>query len=1075
MSIGALVRSRDNDLGIGKIVSAQDERATVKYFCSVGQQFTEEIPISQLRRVTLTEQTRCYLRLLGEKVWRVGRIFEWDTDEEQYRIDLPNGGTVLASEQEIFVRCNLPIEDPMDILAMKGQETPYFHNQRSRFVQSLVAQQATSRGLTGLLSANIELYPHQVEVVGQVLSDPIQRYWLADEPGLGKTVEAAVILRQFLLDNPAGKALIVVPPSLQQQWQQELEQKIYLSKFGERVSLLTLRDLDLRKLRESYQFVIFDQAEELAPLAYSSQATERERFGLYKQFAVQCDRLLLLSSLSPLSTPQQITPLLHLLDPRTYPLNSESTVQQQQKQRQKQGDFLLNWESEQAPSETQLKPLFPDDARVVALTDTPNLFTQHIRNTYRLHPRLLRNNRKAAEDILFDRELTPQTEYDLDERSDTLQEQLEQWRNAACESGNHQEAYGDIFWLFFRGSGTWLAVLKQLVSVRLNGKKTPDLKQIWGTEALKLLTETPHFDGETEQLNGLLNLLNEEDFLQDRLELLKILLLYHLADLLDLQSFKSDSKKLQDRIQRRIERPFSGDRFPKLVVFTQFTQTAQKLQDSLAKIFGKQTVVSYCNPDTPATREDNLQRFQKEAQCFFLVSDSSQLVGRNWQFVEGVVHFDLPDSPIQLEQRLRCFDCIGGKIDLKSWLLAGAESDASCQEAWYQLLNDSWDIFHQSLAPFQSYLEAKQADLKQLLFTGGAKGWLEHKAQLKEDFTQEQRKLQAYDALDTLDLDNETAQQYFQTLDDFDADHKTIKKATEGWLCGALQFQAKEDVNIKGAVHYHRSKNWRKPTLVALDELKRHFAPFLDRPSTYNRRTANKHPKLHLLRLGDGLMDTLENYLRWDDRGQAFALWRHDTQWESAPGAEWVGFRFDYRVTLEWEQFAELIPHGKHLIESCFSPRVETIFVDRQLQPVTQGAILAILQRPYSHKHSSSRDYNLAKERLPVIEQFVEAEEWEGLCQEARIQSEVLLRERLTSHCEQLAQQTEQRLDARLKELQQRQTHLGATSDTELGQEIEQLKALIPALSAAIKTPSLRPDSVGFIIVSGREVELESS
>ena len=47
-------------------------------------------------------------------------------------------------------------------------------------------QRAISRGMTGLLSANIELYPHQVEVIRRVLEDPIQRYLLADEVGFRK-------------------------------------------------------------------------------------------------------------------------------------------------------------------------------------------------------------------------------------------------------------------------------------------------------------------------------------------------------------------------------------------------------------------------------------------------------------------------------------------------------------------------------------------------------------------------------------------------------------------------------------------------------------------------------------------------------------------------------------------------------------------------------------------------------------------------------------------------------------------------------------------------------------------------
>ena len=51
----------------------------------------------------------------------------------QYRIDLPDKKIALVAEQEIYVRCNLPIDDPIETLAMKGQETPYFHDRRLAF------------------------------------------------------------------------------------------------------------------------------------------------------------------------------------------------------------------------------------------------------------------------------------------------------------------------------------------------------------------------------------------------------------------------------------------------------------------------------------------------------------------------------------------------------------------------------------------------------------------------------------------------------------------------------------------------------------------------------------------------------------------------------------------------------------------------------------------------------------------------------------------------------------------------------------------------------------------------------
>ncbi|MHC5831847.1 MAG: hypothetical protein ACYT04_91715, partial [Nostoc sp.] len=101
-----------------------------------------------------------------------------DEEVDKYRIDLPDKKTIAVSEEQVYVRCSLPLADPIETLAMKGQETPYFHDRRFAFVKWLILQRAVSRGMTGLISANIKLYPHQVEVVRRVLEDPIQRYLL---------------------------------------------------------------------------------------------------------------------------------------------------------------------------------------------------------------------------------------------------------------------------------------------------------------------------------------------------------------------------------------------------------------------------------------------------------------------------------------------------------------------------------------------------------------------------------------------------------------------------------------------------------------------------------------------------------------------------------------------------------------------------------------------------------------------------------------------------------------------------------------------------------------------------------
>jgi len=317
IEFGCLVRSRNSMLGIGKVTEITPDDAVIEYFCSLGRRIHKTLPLDSLQRVRLPKQTRCYLQLEDKDTWTIGRVYAEDNYE--YQIDLPDRQTIVATEQEIYVRCDRPITDPIEILAMKGHETPYFHAKRSRFVQSLLQQRAVSRGMTGLISANIALYPHQVEVVRRVLEDPIGRYLLADEVGLGKTIEAGAILRQYLLDEPRKQALIVVPQYLLAQWQQELETKFYLSNFAKRVQLIAVEDWQ-KITRKDINFLILDEAHHIAAMAASSSKVQNQCFETYKQLAHKSDRLLLLSATPVLNHEQDFLAMLHLLDPTTYKL-----------------------------------------------------------------------------------------------------------------------------------------------------------------------------------------------------------------------------------------------------------------------------------------------------------------------------------------------------------------------------------------------------------------------------------------------------------------------------------------------------------------------------------------------------------------------------------------------------------------------------------------------------------------------------------------------------------------------------------------------------------------------------------
>jgi ATP-dependent helicase HepA len=80
----------------------------------------------------------------------------------------------------------------------------------------------------GFLGGRLELIPHQLYILQEVSSRQIPRVLLADEVGLGKTIEACLIVQRLLAIGKAKRVLILVPESLTHQWFVELLRRFNL-------------------------------------------------------------------------------------------------------------------------------------------------------------------------------------------------------------------------------------------------------------------------------------------------------------------------------------------------------------------------------------------------------------------------------------------------------------------------------------------------------------------------------------------------------------------------------------------------------------------------------------------------------------------------------------------------------------------------------------------------------------------------------------------------------------------------------------------------------------------------------
>ena len=272
-----------------------------------------QAPIASLRPAVLSRQARAYWFDVGDGVWRVGRVKFHELGEVDVRF--PNHNDMSLPDADVFVRWDIPLVDPTAYLAAKINETPIYSDARSKFIKALVSQRRACVGMSALFSSIIDLEVHQIEVVRRVLQDPVQRYLLADEVGLGKTIEAGILIRQYVLDNPAGhRVAVIVPAALVPQWRDELSTRFLLDvELDDSVNVVAHDNLDeVRECLSGAEMVVVDEAHHIHRGHWL--------FDLLAKETKNIPRFLLLSATPVLRNEAEFLGMLHLLDPLVFPL-----------------------------------------------------------------------------------------------------------------------------------------------------------------------------------------------------------------------------------------------------------------------------------------------------------------------------------------------------------------------------------------------------------------------------------------------------------------------------------------------------------------------------------------------------------------------------------------------------------------------------------------------------------------------------------------------------------------------------------------------------------------------------------
>jgi ATP-dependent helicase HepA len=1081
---GVFVQVDSGSDGIGKLVDVRGTDVEVEYFVSPAGPRVHRItvPITEVREVELQPQTRVFWFDSHHAAWRAGRVdgglvsaAALRSTEDHYHIRFPNGEEARVPVSQLHLRWARPIDDPTDYLADRLTDTPFFFDGRSRIVRYLSEQRAAFGGLTALASSAIELLPHQIATVRRVLADPIERYLLADEVGLGKTIEAGILIRQHVIDSSRdARVLVVVPRHLVSQWKSELATKFYLAS-PEYITVVAEDVLDDKTAAATWSMLVVDEAHRAALKAFDPDDSERQLFDRLRSLAERVPRLLLLSGTPVLHQEDGFLAMLHLLDPDGYRLEDREPFRRRVRDRQTIAEVIADLGDDTSlkfvdEAIKRLVVLFADDVRLTELCSAVRSALEsgggddvriralralrtHVVESYRLHRRLLRTRREdpRVRDHLHCRTKAIVVDYEDHARAEAF-DFVEAWRLAATTgqaAEPEQRSWQRLFAIWVESALAHPRVLAGRIEARLalcsGATRTISLSE------RDILASPWAFDG-------------EEGLLRESYGLL-------------VASSKSDARSL--RLGAFLK---ATPEIAKAIIFVDDHDVADLVATTLQDALGNDAVLRH----DPVG--DSALVFEDTRRVRVLVCDASAEEGLNLQRCgAAVVHYDLPFEPARIEQRIGRVDRIEARGEMRNIVF---NSGQGYERDWLAYLLDTVRVFARSVAPLQYVLFEATARIRVRLSIEGAAAIQEEATRMQDPRTgidAELRRIRAQESIDSVELDQEREDAFFQSLTAADdAAHEDGEDAFDSWVIDRLQFVRRMEGR---AIRY--AHELRRPTLVPLHETASRFAACIDRdpaslhsktelpfqPVTFERYVAEKDPRVGLLRVGHPFVEALEALVRADDRGAAFSMWRY------VPGAAAptrLFFRFDFVIEADIAPACNLFdPEGASIgalrrrADEAFPVEYRTVWLDSDLEQVQDEQLLKTLMLPYCHDQrvDGGSDTNLRPDRWPKVDASVSVGDWSGLCTSAREQAKRLLRSdgSLEERCHRYARQlraTAQVVDDALRSRTARLSGRARHAEEQTARFEARLSA---ALTLGVESPSVRVDSVGAIFLAGEQ------
>ena len=589
--------------------------------------------------------------------------------------------------------------------------------------------------LVSLGHVGVDIKPHQVAAVHKVIANYPHRFLLCDEVGLGKTIEAGMVLKELRARGGAQRVLAIVPPSIVRQWQFEMK-----SKFNESFSVLntnTVRHLENQGRADNpftfedsvlcssgwianpkwadlctavdWDLIIVDEAHH----ARSHRSGETTRlYRLVRDLAApghSARRAMLFLTATPMQLDtHELYSLVELLDPALFP--SEEHFERHRIEApglSRLAELLSRYgfpPPDEDPDETVQQvarwlELDKDTVRqrLAAGSEETDRLVAELADRHLLSEVMIRN-RKAVVGGFMPRVANRwSVELTVEERAalEAVEEYVEYGFQLAEQAGNR--TFGFVMVIFQKLMASSIAAIRESLSKRRDKVQSSGP---WSAATTGEMTERLEDDDDASEVIGSAGGTSVSDSLDE------LALLDRAIGFLDRVTVDSKARVLVGQLRRLV----NDDPDAKVLLFTQFRGTQRFLAEQLSAAGWGVNV--FHGQMSPQEKDDAVERFKNDAGPQVLISTEAGGEGRNFQFCHILVNYDLPWNPMRVEQRIGRVDRIGQKSAVSIFNLWVKDT---VEERVLDVLEKRIKVFEETVGGLDPILGDTESDITRIL------------------------------------------------------------------------------------------------------------------------------------------------------------------------------------------------------------------------------------------------------------------------------------------------------------------------------------------------------------------------